>query len=242
MSAGAARRLWILQPGQKLATLDAVRGDFSDWMLAGMGWPGGRASRLAPQRGDALPDPNAVDAVLITGSGAMVTDAEPWMLETAAWLRELHRLSRPILGICFGHQLLAQALGGEVQDNPRGVEVGTVDTRLSPAAGSDLLFAGLPPVCPVQASHRQSVTRLPAGAVRLSASTRDPNHAFRVGGQTWGVQFHPEFDDRIVRAYIAWYDGALEAQGDAPGQLLAAVMPTPQAAGVLRAFSAVVDG
>lgn len=195
----------VVQPGQKLDSLAAVPGDFSDWILAGMGLGPAKVPVLRPQLGDALPAAAEVEAAVITGSSAMVTERAPWMLATEAWLRELVALQRPVLGICFGHQLLAQALGGRVGDNPQGIEVGTVITRLTAAGRDDALFAGWPAEAPVQASHQQSVLDLPSGAVRLAASAQDPHHAFRVGRCAWGVQFHPEFDARIVAGYEAYY-------------------------------------
>jgi len=227
--------LLILQPGQKLPSLAAVPGDFSDWILAGMGRDPAKVPVLRPEQGDVLPPPAEVGAVVITGSGAMVTEQAPWMLATAAWLRELVALGRPVLGICFGHQLLADALGGEVADNPRGIEVGTVITRPTAAAAQDALFAGWPAEAPVQASHQQSVIRLPDGAVVLAASEQDPHHAFRYGERAWGIQFHPEFDARIVTAYEAYYGPRLD-----PGYR--AMLPLHRAEslegrGILRAFS-----
>jgi GMP synthase (glutamine-hydrolysing) len=203
--------LVLVQPGEKLPSLADVPGDFSDWILAGMGWGAARVTVLRPQQGDGLPPPRQVAAVIVTGSSAMVTERVPWMLATEAWLRELVALQRPVLGICFGHQLLAQALGGRVADNPNGIEVGTVTTRLTMAGSQDALFSGWPAAAPVQASHQQSVLTLPPSAEALAASEQDPHHAFRIGSCAWGVQFHPEFDSRIVAAYEDYYAPRLAA-------------------------------
>ncbi|MFM1891358.1 MAG: hypothetical protein RLZ44_435 [Pseudomonadota bacterium] len=228
--------LVIVQPGQKLPTLSDVAGDFADWMLAGMGLAADRVRIVRPHLGEALPRPDAVSAVLVTGSSAMVTDGDPWIEASAAWLGDLVRRQLPVLGICFGHQLLAHALGGEVRDNPNGIEVGTVTTRLTPQAAADPLFRDLPAQFAVQASHRQAVLRLPAGAVRLAASAQDPNHAFRWGERAWGVQFHPEFDPRIVSAYADYYRPRLPAQGLDADAVIQAVTPTPEARRLLAAF------
>lgn len=201
--------LLILQPGQKLPELSGYPGDFADWVLAGMEVDRAEAMIIRPQAGDALPDPATVRGIVITGSGAMVTEQADWMRQTEAWLRRVVAQATPLLGICFGHQLLAHALGGEVADNPRGIEVGTVATRLTREAASDPLFAGLGADCRVQTSHQQSVRRLPAGAVLLSASEQDPHHAFRYGAAAWGVQFHPEFSATVVAAYEAFYASRL---------------------------------
>ena len=230
--------LLIIQPGQKLPALAGVPGDFSDWILAGMGRDPASVPVLRPQQGEALPAPDTLGAVVISGSGAMVTEQAPWMCSTAAWLRDLVALGRPVLGICFGHQLLAHALGGEVADNPHGIEVGTVLTRLSDAGREDPLFTGWPEQALVQASHTQSVLALPPDAVALAASEQDPHHAFRYGAQAWGVQFHPEFDAAIVAAYEAYYAPRLSADYRAVRQARRAA--SPFGAAILQAFDRLV--
>lgn len=208
--------LVILQPGNKLASLAPVEGDFSDWVLRSMeGSSNQEVPVVKPHDGDTLPEPQRVASAIVTGSSAMVGDDLDWIEPCVDWLRQMLALERPLLGICFGHQLLAHALGGEVRDNPKGIEVGTVQTRLTPAAATDPLFRDLPVIFPVQASHRQSVIQLPPGAQRLASSDKDSNHAFRYGNNAWGIQFHPEFDREITRAYIDYYRPDLE-KSDVP--------------------------
>ncbi len=232
--------LVIVQPGQKLPSLASVPGDFADWVIAGMGLSADSIARSQPQHGEPLPSPGQVSAAVITGSGAMVTERAPWMRDTEAWIRELAARETPLLGICFGHQLLAQALGGSVDDNPNGIEVGTVLTRLTPDARNDPLFAGWPAEAQVQASHQQSVLRLPPGAVLLSSSEQDPHHAFRLGDQTWGVQFHPEFDARIVAAYEDHYAPQLDPAYRTRAMTRRA--DSPWGTKLLRTFRTVVTG
>ena len=158
----AESTLVIVQPGEKLPTLQSVPGDFADWIIDGLARADLPVRIVRPHRGDTLPAEADVAAVVVTGSSSMVTDRDPWMQASADWLRRLVEREVPVLGICFGHQLLAYALGGNVQDNPNGIEVGTVVTQLHPEAHSDPLFGGLPEALSVQASHRQAVTGLPA--------------------------------------------------------------------------------
>ena len=146
----------------------------------------------------------------------------------------------PVLGICYGHQLLAHALGGEVGDNPRGREFGTVDVSLEKITRDDPLLGALPRRIRVHVGHTQSVLRLPEGAVRLASNPWDINQAARFGPAAWGVQFHPEFDAEIIREYLEHYRGVLSAEGQDPDRLLSGVVDEPAGKLVLRKFAALV--
>src|SRR3546814_4890003 len=93
----------------------------------------------------------------------MVTERRDWSEATAAWLREAAHAGVPVFGICYGHQLLAHALGGAVGDNPNGRKLGTVAVDLLPAAADHPLFAGLPVRILAPATHQPSVLRAPEG-------------------------------------------------------------------------------
>lgn len=227
----------ILKAGDKLATLDAVEGDYEDWLAAGLGLARRQVDVIAVHRGAQLPALDETAAVVITGSAAMVSDRLPWMLAAERWLAAAVARSIPVLGVCFGHQLLAQALGGRVGYNPRGVEVGTVQVRLTAAAASHPLFAGLPECFPAQLSHRQTVLTLPPGATVLAASAGDDHQAFAVGSCAVGVQFHPEFDEAIVRAYARHYTARLQEEGKDATGVMAGIAPSPEAFGLLRRFA-----
>ena len=140
----------------------------------------------------------------------MVTDDLPWIQSTANWLQGAIKSSMPILGICFGHQLLAKTLGGRVDDNPNGIEVGTV--KMTVSNDNNQLLAIFPKSLGVQVSHQQSVLTLPEGAVRLAKTEMDGNHAFCFGDNVWGIQFHPEFTKPIVEKYIEYYQEEVEGK------------------------------
>lgn len=226
----------IIKTGEKIPSLAGTPGDYEDWIAAGMGLGDQCVEVVTPYRDEALPAAQTVCAALITGSGAMVTDGEAWMEETAAWLRQAVAAGLPVLGICFGHQLLAHALGGEVDDNPAGVEVGTVTVELAAGAQEDPLFSTLPLQFDAQLSHRQSVRRLPPGARRLAYSEMEPYQAFAYGETTWGIQFHPEFDAAIIAHFIDYYRELLRQQGRDADALLTARRPSPQSHALLRRF------
>jgi GMP synthase (glutamine-hydrolysing) len=231
----AAKPLLIVATGRTFADLRTTLGDFDDWIARGL------QSTLPQQRllacdGAVYPDPATVAGVVVSGSHAMVTDRADWSERLAAWLRDCVALGVPTLGICYGHQLLAHALGGQVGPLPGGPEVGTQRIALAAAAAHDPLLQALPAQFDAQLVHYQSALQLPAGAVPLAHSTREPHQAFRVGSCAWGVQFHPEFSADAMRGYIGHMRDSLP-DADA---LLAQVQPTAAAAEVLRRFADVV--
>ena len=218
------RRILIVKLGTAPSELVALRGDFEDWIVAGMGLPRDRAEVVEVYAGAPLPEPGGFAGVVLTGSAALVTDREGWSERAAAWLPSALASGIPLLGICYGHQLLAHALGGRVGSNPRGREMGTIEVDLGPArAAGDELLGGLPERARVQASHVESVLELPRGAVCLGSSRDDPYHAFRVGDAAWGVQFHPEFDADVMRGYVRHRSDLLRAEALDPEALLRAV-------------------
>ena len=166
-----------------------------------------------------------------------MTGREPWSERTAAWLAEAVRTETPVLGICYGHQLLAHGLGGQVARNPRGREIGTVEVRLGGAAGADPLLQGFPPSIRVHVTHVESVVELPPGARLLASSDGDPHHAFALGTAAWGVQFHPEFDAGVVRQYIEARREEIVAEGLDPDALHATACESPYGTALLRRFS-----
>ncbi len=232
------RPLCIIKAGNTYPRLARTQGDFQDWVAAGLGRHGTGAKVVDPRRAGPLPDPADCAGVVMTGSHTMVTDWAPWMARLADWLAEVLAADVPFLGICFGHQLLARALGGQVDYHPDGREVGTVSITLEPAARDDPLFARLPDRFQAHVVHAQSVRTLPPGAVRLAGNGFEPTQAFRAGSQAWGVQFHPEFDGIRMAAYVDALAGELTRAGRDPRSLRAGIHETPMAASLLPAFSA----
>lgn len=233
--------LVIVKLGDTFEALRAQRGDFEHWIADGLDTHALPLLVVDPRRGDALPDPAEVSGAVVTGSHAMVSHREPWSETTAAWLAQLVARDTPVLGICYGHQLLAHALGGEAGDHPQGAEVGTVTVTLDDAAATDQLLRGLPAQFPAHVVHWQSALRLPEGAVRLAGNDHEPVHAFRAGAHAWGVQFHPEFDAGVMRGYIDQLAGDLARAGTDPAALREHVVPTDAAAGLLGRFARIVE-
>jgi len=229
------RTIVILRAGDAVAEVRATRGDFPIWIResAGHSWSGEWCAH--DLRGeDPLPSLGDAAGFVITGSSASVTERAPWMLRAEEFVRAIVTANVPLFGICFGHQLIGQALGGLVARNPRGRELGTV--RFERDADAGPIFSGLPTEFSVNASHVDSVVRLPGGARVLGKTALEPVSAFVVGLRTWGVQFHPEFDEGVVRGYIGARSGAMRSEGLSPESALEAAADAPHGREVLRNF------
>lgn len=232
--------LLIVQTGSAPIELRERIGDFPDWFRQALRLNGERVRIVDVQERAALPAPKSVSAAIVTGSAAMVTHRLEWSERTAQWLADAVRADLPVLGVCYGHQLLAHALGGRVEDHPRGREIGTVEIDCHAQAASDELF-GSAGTFAAQATHVQSVTRLPPNATVLARSAHDDHQAVRYARRAWGLQFHPEFPVAAMRGYLRLRADALHREGLDAARLASAVRPSPRARALLRRFLRVAD-
>ena len=160
--------------------------------MAGMDLPSNSFQTVSVFQGEQLPPLENVSGIVITGSPAMVTEKLAWIETSQHYLVNAVETGVPVLGICFGHQLMAQALGGKVGLNPAGREIGTTDITVSNEAGEDALFSGMSGKFKVHTTHMQSVMELPPGTTILAGNNVDSHHALRFAENAWGIQFHPE--------------------------------------------------
>ena len=229
-------KVLIVKMGTTISSLAERRGDFDDWVAAPVGIDPGRIRVVKPYAGEELPSPSMLSGVIITGSHDMVTDRKEWSERTAAWIPLVIKSGVPLLGICYGHQLIAHAMGGKVGPNPFGSEFGTVEVRLTKNSAKDPLFREFPSIIRVHESHTQSVLSLPPGATFLASSSKDPHQTFSINDTAWGVQFHPEFDADIVGTYIKECADELISEGLNPLALLDTVEDTSYGENLLRRF------
>ena len=240
MPNSSKKKILLVKLGSTYPDIIEQWGDFEHWIIAGMECGEADVYIFEPMQGDAFPDPGRYDGIVLTGSHAMVSDRESWSERTAAWLPSVVEAQAPLLGICYGHQLIAHALGGRVGDNPNGIEMGVAEIRLTHAGQRDPLLGHLPDTFPAHVSHRQSALELPPGAIVLASSEKDPHHAFRIPPNIWGVQFHPELNADIARIYIRKFSRALLWEGQDPQKISEAVRETPAARTVLKRFAEMV--
>lgn len=158
-------------------------------------------------RADTLPDPSRCDGWLLPGSRTSVYGTEPWLPAVRRWTSVLLQREQPLAGVCFGHQLIAQAMGAPVGPADAGWNIGAIryeitdqDARID--ANTFTLIA----------SHKDQVLEVPDGATVVASTDRCPIAAYRVGDHVMSVQAHPEFVPDLAASL---YDSRRTQIGDA---------------------------
>ena len=233
-------RIVIVKTGRTFPEVARRYGDFEDWIADRLGLPMSTIQIWDPVLTGAAPARDQVDGAVITGAHEMVTDGAPFAVRVGEWLSVLLERGTPILGICFGHQLLAHILGGAVGDHPRGTELGTTWIRLAREGMCDPLLGELPSVFAAHVSHSQTVLRPPRGAVLLATGDFEQCQALRYSEKVWGVQFHPEFSEDVCRQYVVRMRAKIEQGGYDMFSVLSEIRPTQAVQGLLRRFGDIV--
>ncbi|MCW8194915.1 hypothetical protein F6455_08955 [Proteobacteria bacterium 005FR1] len=139
------------------------------------------------------------DAYVVTGSRHNAYDSDPWIESLKSFIRTLHQEKRKCLGICFGHQVIAEALGGEVRKSPKGWGVGAATFSVDSCPE---WLGDCPQTFNVLVSHQDQVEALPEAAIRFAHSEFCPNGGYFLGNHIFCLQGHPEFTGDYVRFLI----------------------------------------
>lgn len=157
-----------------------------------------------PYHDGRLPEAESMSALIVLG-GAMGANDEvihPFLADLKLLIRSSVTSGVPYFGVCLGGQLLAAACGAKVVSN-RWEERGTIPVQLAGEGLVDPLFKGVAEQFSTFQWHHDSFD-IPDGGVLLATSPVCPHQAFRIGSRAWGVQFHPEVTEAIIRDWCAW--------------------------------------
>lgn len=138
--------------------------------------------------------------IIISGSLQSVYDRAPWMLRLETFIQKCHAQQVPVLGLCFGHQIIASAMGGTVE-TLKTWEFGVHPIYCTAESQDHPWLKGLPTTFNTLQVHQDHVSQLPAGAIPLAYSERTPHQVFSMGS-LMGVQFHPEYTLDMLHTII----------------------------------------
>ena len=185
-------KIGILQAGRTPEEMRDVHGDYDDLykrLLAGRGFE----FDTYPVLDNIFPaDPFQADGWLITGSRFGVYEAHDWIAPLEAFLRDVYAKGVPMIGVCFGHQVLAQALGGKVEKFHGGWSVGAVEYDVTNNTQNHTIMAW----------HQDQITRLPQDAKVIASSDFCKYAMLSYGKNAMSVQPHPEFTPQFMRDLI----------------------------------------
>ncbi|KAK9323127.1 class I glutamine amidotransferase-like protein [Lipomyces orientalis] len=151
------------------------------------------------------PEPDDFDGILLTGSRANAFDNDPWILQLVQYIIRVHNSSSArLVGICFGHQIIARALGGIVEENSAGWEVSVTKLPLDMTGKGAELFpeAGAEGELRLQQMHRDHVSVPPPGMHVFASSDRSPVQGLYEKGKVLTLQGHPEFNEDVARSLV----------------------------------------
>lgn len=202
-----------------VAPLDLV----SQWLAEG----GVDVEIIKPHSGDEMPAqlPSQYKGVIVLGGrmGANDDSEYGWLTAQRSLMKDAVAQDFPFVGICLGAQMLATAVDGKSVRTPVP-EAGLVEVGISPAATTDPLFGNYAgQVIPAVSWHQDYIVDLPDDAVVLAANDACPVHAFRLGKNVYGMQFHPEASVNTVQKWASPTDEVLQKMNLTPQEALAQV-------------------
>lgn len=180
------------------------------------------------------------DALLVGGSGDYLVsqgDIPEVVQNVAVFLRALREKRMPMLGICFGAQLMTHAFGGEVTLDAARQETGTFLVTRTDASEHDPLFSQLPKTFDAQFGHKDHLTTLPPGAVNFATTDLSPHQAFTFPGEpVYAVLFHPELNEEAILSRLEYYEGIYGSSPEKREALRQVLRPTPVASETIPLF------
>lgn len=221
-------------------------GHHEKWFKDALGLPE-NSKRMKTVRAitEELPATVPEGGVIIGGSIHSVYDEaqKPWISRMEEFIRIMHQRKKPMLGVCFGHQLITQSLGGKVKPNEKGREMGFCNIDLTKEGALDPLFENVPSAFQGAEAHKDIVSELPPmqKAAVLARNDMTSYQALAYGDTTRTVQFHPEITPKIFSAIAGVNQEAFINEGtfkdkEECGEFIAGLKDSPEARKVLRNF------
>lgn len=211
-------RIGLLLCGHLPERYSSIAGDYPEMVATLLGDEGVSLVVFDVPAGEFPDDPSACDGYIISGSASSVYDDEEWISDLEGFVRHATDAHVPMFGICFGHQVLAEALGGCVEraENGWGVGLHTVRVEerrpwMNPESEALRLVM----------SHQDQVVQLPEHAVLLGSSDHCENYLVEFTTRTVGIQGHPEFPAPFAQAL---YEDKREQLGDAVDDAIASLL------------------
>lgn len=191
----------ILETGRPASALAAEHGSYSAMVATLLGAGDGVLQfKSFAVVDDAFPQGvEECDGYVVTGSRFSVLDEAPWMLRLERFLRDAIAKRRPVFGICFGHQILAKALGGEVRPAEQGWQLGVQSYRVVNRPG---WMADAPETLRINAIHQDQVVKAPEGAELIATAPQCPMAGLVYGEDAVSLQAHPEFTLDFERSLL----------------------------------------
>lgn len=195
-----------------MPTVKARYGDYEEWFAKALDIPTETLHVLDAHAPISLPHSETFDGVIISGSAFSVYDRAPWSEAAATWLQPLIANQTPILGVCYGHQLLAQEMGATVALSPGGREIGVCKVN---RIQDDPIFEGLSSTFTVVQTHSDAVLSPVDGGEVIASSPQAFNQAMKIGPSIRTLQWHPEMTHTIIEEYIKLRAEDIEHEFDA---------------------------
>jgi GMP synthase-like glutamine amidotransferase len=233
------KRFAVLQAGRANPNARERLGDPGEMFISLLSEPGEVWDVYDVEHGVFPEDVSRYDGFVITGSRHSVYEDLPWIKRLLELVREIHGQGIRLVGVCFGHQAIAMALGGKAELNPKGWDMGIVELSLTEAAKGLSSFRHVPNPATVLVSHMDAVTRLPEKARHLASSVRTEYEMFTLGDSVLSLQGHPEYDGGVIEEIIDLLSGLSILPPDRAEEGRASLTRSPDRVffqGLLRGF------
>ena len=171
--------IYILKTGSTFSETKEKFGDFDDWIVAFLKKSKYQVKTIDMRNDQKLPNLYSAKGFIVTGSHSMVTEERTWSLGLEKYIRKIASKNIPLLGICYGHQLIAKALGGKSDFNKKGKEIGMVKIKRLSDSCNDPLLVGFPKKFNAFEAHYQTVVKLPPNAKVLTNNYNEKHQMVR---------------------------------------------------------------